>query len=380
MESQAFEQPLAPQIAPQQSRPQSNDVNTISRASGVERIHSPFLLITFCFGFVSISSSVCQVGIHKFLLVFLDHISNFSGCRRSNMYVRRFLLTPTPFVTTQNIVINGNATVRPLWFGIVIQFILLVEIFEVVISGMFAYGVQISIFAGLATVFAVLGVDLNIYASSRAQKAIGAGWLITAIIDLLWIIYFTSPPDSHFIRLASRLTSVSGHTHTPKTIEKVLTSQDAFVMSPPNGSNIARPDAEPSKAPERTSGYDLNEVDLQRGMRIKSGGLWSNYTPSPQPGKRATMSSAHMDGADESEKGANGQSSERERSARPESGTTGISAPETPTQKPLQSKATQSKAPRMLPQPVIPAEPQSPEGPIAQWRAEALFDCESFTP
>jgi hypothetical protein len=51
--------------------------------------------------------------------------------------------------------LTGSATVVRNCY----QFILLVEILEVVISGMFAYGVQISIFAGLATVFAVLGVD-----------------------------------------------------------------------------------------------------------------------------------------------------------------------------------------------------------------------------
>jgi SHO1 osmosensor len=297
------------------------------------------------------------------------------------MYVCQFLLTANPFVTTHDIVEDGNATVRLLWFGIIIQFILLVEILEVVISGMFAYGVQISIFAGLVTVFAVLGADQNIYASSSAQKAIGAGWLITAIIDLLWIIYFTSPPDSHFLRLASKFTpssEQSEHIHTPKTIEKVLTSQDAFVMSPPNGSNIARPDAELSKVPERTAGYDLNDVEVQPGVRIKSGGLWSNYTQSPQLGgnKRATMSSV-ADGAQGVEIEPNAQSTEREASVRPESVTTGVSAPDTPTQKP-HSRGSQSRAPRMLPQPVVPVEPQSPEEPIAQWRAEALFDCESY--
>jgi hypothetical protein len=258
---------------------------------------------------------------------------------------------------------------------------LLVEILEVVISGMFAYGVQISIFAGLATVFAVLGVDQNIYQSSGAQKAIGAGWLITAFIDLLWIIYFTSPPDSHFIRLASKFTPSSEdseHIHTPKTIEKVLTSQDAFVLSPPNGSNNARLDADASKIPEHTTGYDLNDVELQRGVRIKSGGLWSNYTSSQPGGKRATMSSVASDGAHGVEMEPNAQSTERQTSVRRQSTTASISAPETPTQRPhsRQSRA----APRMLPQPVVPVEPQSPQTtdePMAQWRAEALFDCES---
>ena len=286
----------------------------------------------------------------------------------------------------QNIVRDGNATVRILWFGIVIQFILLVEILEVVISGMYAYGVQISIFAGLATVFAVLGVDQNIYASPSAQKVVGAGWLITAIIDLLWIIYFTSPPDSHFIRLASKFTPSSErsvHIHTPKTIEKVLTSQDAFIMSPPNGSNTAGPGAEPSKAPEQASGYDLSGVDLDRGARIKSGGLWSNYTQSPQMGgKRATISSLVSDGVQGVEmEQPNAQSTEREASVRPESVTTSMSAPDTPTQKRSHSKGSQSRAPRMLPQPVVPVEPQSPDESnqsMTQWRAEALFDCEFF--
>ena len=297
------------------------------------------------------------------------------------MYVHRFHLDRNTFRDhTQNTVRNGNATVRLLWFGIVIQFILLVEIFEVVISGMFAYGVQISIFSGLATVFAVLGVDNNIYSSSPAQIAVGAGWLVTAIIDLLWIIYFTSPPDSHFIRLASKLTSFHGHPDTPKAIEKILTSQDAFVMSPPNGSNNARPDAEVPKGPERISGYDLNDVELQRGMRIKSGGLWSNYTPSPQPaGKRATISSVVTDGVtDNGTPGAellepNPQSSERETSVKPESvrPESSVSAPDTPTQRRL----SKGRAPRMLPH---PAQPQVSDEPIAQWRAEALFDCESF--
>ena len=56
MESQTFEQP--PQTAVQQSRPQSKDVNAMSTTSGAETPQSPFLLITFCFGFVSISVSM----------------------------------------------------------------------------------------------------------------------------------------------------------------------------------------------------------------------------------------------------------------------------------------------------------------------------------
>ena len=83
------------------------------------------------------------------------------------------------------------------------------------------------------------------------------------------------------------------------------------------------------------------------------------------------------DGAQGVEMEPNAQSTERETSAKPESVTTSVSGPETPTHKP-RSRNSQSRAPRMLPQPVVPAETQSPDEPIAQWRAEALFDCESL--
>lgn len=309
-------------------------------------------------------------------------------------------------MTIKNIAQSGNVQVRLLWFGIVIQFILLVEILEVVISGMFAYGVQISILAGLVTVFAVLGVDNNIYTTSAAQKAIGAGWLITAIIDLLWIIYFTSPPDSLFIRLASSMVSFSGRAHRHKNVGKASRSQDAFVMSPPNGSNNAvlgvglisglgaelgldgdvyatqaavdtdRLKEERMRGSDRNSGYDHNNVEVQRGPRIKSGGLWSNYTPTPPPGRRTTMSSG--DGSDRADREANTQGPEREPSGRPESGTTGVSAPETPTpsQQPSHSKATYSKSLRPAPPPPTSVQPEPPNEPVVQWRAEALFDCE----
>lgn len=268
---------------------------------------------------------------------------------------------------------------------------------------MFTYGVQISIFAGLATVFAVLGVDQNIYALNSTQKAIGVGWLITAIIDLLWIIYFTSPNDSPFIGLASTLVSFPKRAHSPKTVEKISRNQDAFVMSPQDGPNNAGPGAEALiglgldadeyatlaavdidklkeeriHGPERTSGYDLNDVELQRGIRIKSGGLWSNYSPTTPPARRTTMSSAATEGAQGAEKEGSALGSERERSVRRESGTTGVSVPETPSQEPPHSKTTPARPPRTAQQPVTPVQTQPSDEPVAQWRAEALFDCES---
>jgi len=99
----------------------------------------------------------------------------------------------------------------------------------------YAYGTQISILSALATVFAVIGVDQNIYSSAPAQQATGAGWLIAAIVDLLWIIFFTSPPQSPVVRLANAITHVE-----PKPqnhVEKIQRSTDAFVVSPLHDGN-----------------------------------------------------------------------------------------------------------------------------------------------
>ncbi|KAJ3491153.1 hypothetical protein NLJ89_g11366 [Agrocybe chaxingu] len=95
----------------------------------------------------------------------------------------------------------NNPRIRILWFGIIIQTLVTALVVRVIVgspayNAAYAYGTQISVFAALATVFAVMGVDRNIYFSRSAEKATGAGWLIIAIVDLLWILYFTSPPQS----------------------------------------------------------------------------------------------------------------------------------------------------------------------------------------
>ena len=101
------------------------------------------------------------------------------------------------------------------------------------------YGPQITAFATLSTVFAVIGVDRNIYTGSSARQALGAGWLITSIVDLLWIIYFTSPPESPFLKLTEAIDAPrqgARESVIPRAfVQKISKSQDAFPMSPPNG-------------------------------------------------------------------------------------------------------------------------------------------------
>ena len=55
---------------------------------------------------------------------------------------------------------------------------------------------QIVTFGSVAIVFAVIGVDQTIYAQIASLDAIAAGWLILAMVDILWVLYFTSEEDS----------------------------------------------------------------------------------------------------------------------------------------------------------------------------------------
>lgn len=55
---------------------------------------------------------------------------------------------------------------------------------------------QVSTFGAIAIVFAVIGVQQNIFNGVPAQDALAAGWLILAIVDILWVLYFTSEEDS----------------------------------------------------------------------------------------------------------------------------------------------------------------------------------------
>lgn len=56
--------------------------------------------------------------------------------------------------------------------------------------------IQISVFGAVAIVFAVISVNDSIFSGRPALDAMAAGWLILAIVDILWVIYFTSEEDS----------------------------------------------------------------------------------------------------------------------------------------------------------------------------------------
>lgn len=64
---------------------------------------------------------------------------------------------------------------------------------------------QIITFGSISIVFAVIGVDRTIYSHAASLDAIAAGWLILAMVDILWVLYFTSEEDSLSLYLFNSL-------------------------------------------------------------------------------------------------------------------------------------------------------------------------------
>jgi len=60
---------------------------------------------------------------------------------------------------------------------------------------------QVSVFGSIAIVFAVFGVNQGIFSGQASLDAMAAGWLILAIVNILWVLYFTSEEDSLTLHL-----------------------------------------------------------------------------------------------------------------------------------------------------------------------------------
>ena len=100
----------------------------------------------------------------------------------------------------------GNTPVGVLWFAIIVQtFLILGLIFSLESDTIHTYRNTFATFSSIVVVFAVIGVDRNIYFPlDRAERALSAGWLITAMVDLLWVGYFTLEADSEVLKFVDQ--------------------------------------------------------------------------------------------------------------------------------------------------------------------------------
>ncbi|KAF7318676.1 hypothetical protein HMN09_00379300 [Mycena chlorophos] len=109
----------------------------------------------------------------------------------------------------------GNRTVGVLWFTIFLQLFLTIGvILTLATDSVPSARHQLSTFGAVALVFAVQGVDAGLFVPLEALKlenhtaltAMGVGYLLLAIIDILWVLYFTSDEDSLVMHVFNQLT------------------------------------------------------------------------------------------------------------------------------------------------------------------------------
>jgi len=93
---------------------------------------------------------------------------------------------------------DGRGTVGWLWFGIFLQLFLIFGVLHTLASDSIAmHRLQISVFGAVAIVFAVDGANTGLFANGVGSlQAMGAGWLVLSMVDILWVLYFTSEDDS----------------------------------------------------------------------------------------------------------------------------------------------------------------------------------------
>lgn len=194
---------------------------------------------------------------------------------------------------------SGNTTVGTLWFGIVLQ---LGVILGLVVSWtndtLFQYGIALAIFAALATSYGAQGVHLNVFDGTPAQKALSAGWIITCIVDVLWILILSSEPSSfiyRFVATNGRTRPVSGHANNG--IPNVGTPLEAFPQREYPSDGVP-PNTQPPMAPGSVVGSNVDNrgsrihslmVDDHESHRRRSAGAWGTPPQTPGGGRPGSM-------------------------------------------------------------------------------------------
>ncbi|KAG6897956.1 hypothetical protein C0992_008346 [Termitomyces sp. T32_za158] len=129
--------------------------------------------------------------------------------------------------------VSGNGGVGVLWFAIFLQlFLTLGVIYTLASDSISMHRFQISVFGSIAIVFAVTGVNQGIFTHIGSMDAMAAGWLILAIVDILWVLYFTSEEDSLSLYIFN---SMGTGGLTPPSRRRRTRTQNSIHMAASNG-------------------------------------------------------------------------------------------------------------------------------------------------
>ncbi|TNY19145.1 hypothetical protein DMC30DRAFT_16713 [Rhodotorula diobovata] len=141
--------------------------------------------------------------------------------------------------------LDGGSAVGVPWFGIFLQLFINIGVFMTLATdSVGANRFQLSIFLAVALVMAVIGANLGIFQDESYYLAIGAGWILIAFVDILWILYFTSSDDAWFATIfdlgasqhfSSRSSSVTGFSAHRRGPSSRAGAGSAMGMSGPSG-------------------------------------------------------------------------------------------------------------------------------------------------
>ena len=93
---------------------------------------------------------------------------------------------------------------------------------------------QISVFGAVAIVFAVQGANIGLFANGIGSlQAMGAGWLVLSMVDILWVLYFTSEDDSLALHIFNSFGT--GGLTPPSRRRRSPRSNSVHMNSPGNG-------------------------------------------------------------------------------------------------------------------------------------------------
>ena len=129
---------------------------------------------------------------------------------------------------------GGRAGTGSLWFAIFLQlFLILGVLYTLATDSISMHRFQISVFGAVAIVFAVEGVTQGVFSPIGAQNAMGAGWFILTLVDILWVLYFTSEEDSLSLHIFNMLGT--GGLTPPSRRRRTRTQSSMHNMQAGNG-------------------------------------------------------------------------------------------------------------------------------------------------
>jgi SHO1 osmosensor len=128
----------------------------------------------------------------------------------------------------------GRGPVGTLWFSIFLQlFLILGVLYTLATDSIAMHRFQISVFGAVAIVFAVQGVSQGLFVPTPSLNAMGVGWLLLAVVDILWVLYFTSEEDSLALHVFNMLGN--GGLSPPSRRRRTRTQSSAHDIAPGNG-------------------------------------------------------------------------------------------------------------------------------------------------